>query len=103
MELYAEPENLTSSGWVKKWVKRKSGASYVVMATLVGVIVAAVLGMIGVAVGFWWPISNGSTLFRNRHHTLGVLIVVIKSIVQYEYILDRCFFKQSTPLDPNNA
>ncbi|KAL9632564.1 MAG: hypothetical protein Q9164_005244 [Protoblastenia rupestris] len=50
MELYAELENPTPRGWVEKWFERKSGARYVMMATLLGVIAAVVLGVVGVAV-----------------------------------------------------
>ncbi|RYP11145.1 hypothetical protein DL764_000216 [Monosporascus ibericus] len=50
MELYEEVENPTPRGFVEKWLERKSGARYAMMATLVGVLMAVILGMLkGVA------------------------------------------------------
>ncbi|KAL9130278.1 MAG: hypothetical protein Q9217_001489 [Psora testacea] len=51
LDLYAELENPTPQGWLEKWFERKSGARYVMMATLIGVIAAVALGIIGVAIG----------------------------------------------------
>ena len=51
LELYEEMENPTPRGWVEKWLERKSGARYVMLATLVGVVIAVVLGMVSLAVG----------------------------------------------------
>ena len=50
-ELYAELENPTPRGWLYEWLERKSGARYVMLATLIGVMFAVVLGMAGLAVG----------------------------------------------------
>ena len=51
LELYEEVENPTPRGWVEKWLERKSGARYVMLATLIGVVIAIVLGMASLAVG----------------------------------------------------
>ena len=50
-DLYEELENPTPRGWVEKWLERKSGARYLMMATLIGVIIAVILGIAGLAVG----------------------------------------------------
>ena len=50
-ELYDELENPTPRGPFEKWLERKSGARYVMLATLIGVIFAVILGMAGLAVG----------------------------------------------------
>lgn len=51
VDLYDELENPTARGWLQKWLERKSGARYVMMATLIGVMMAVVLGILGLAVG----------------------------------------------------
>ena len=51
LELYEEVENPTPRSWVEKWLERKSGARYVMLATLIGVVIAVVLGMASLAVG----------------------------------------------------
>jgi hypothetical protein len=71
MELYEELENPKPRGWIEKWVERKSGARYVMMATLVGVAIAVLLGMASLAVGTYqawvgyqqWqhPVANGGS------------------------------------------
>lgn len=74
IDLYAELEKPTPRGWVEKWFERKSGARYVMMATLVGVITAVVLGILGVAVSefqAWvtyqqWHHPVSSSLSNNR-------------------------------------
>lgn len=48
--LYDELENPTPRGWLQKWLERKSGARYVMMATLVGVMIAVILGILGLGV-----------------------------------------------------
>ena len=68
-ELYDELENPTPRGSLEKWLERRSGARYVMLATLIGVIFAVILGMAGLAVGGYqawvgyqqWqhPISGG--------------------------------------------
>lgn len=50
-ELYDELENPTPRGPFEKWLERRSGARYVMLATLIGVIFAVILGMAGLAVG----------------------------------------------------
>lgn len=50
-ELYDELENPTPRGSLEKWLERRSGARYVMLATLIGVIFAVILGMAGLAVG----------------------------------------------------
>ena len=50
VNLYDELENPTPRGWLQKWLEKKSGARYVMMATLIGVMIAVVLGMLGLAV-----------------------------------------------------
>ena len=71
MELYEEVNNPTPRGFVEKWFERKSGARYVMMATLVGVLIAIILGALSVAIGIFqawiayqaWkhpvPLNNG--------------------------------------------
>jgi hypothetical protein len=51
-ELYNEMENPTPRG-IEKWFERKSGARYVMMATLVGVIIALLLGFMSLAVSVY--------------------------------------------------
>ena len=51
LDLYAELESPTPRGWVEKWFERRSGARYVMMATLVGIIAAVILGILGVGIG----------------------------------------------------
>lgn len=69
MDLRDELENPTPRGFVEKWMERKSGSRYVMMATLAGVIIAVLLGFLGLAVSLFqawvgwqqWkhPIGNG--------------------------------------------
>lgn len=49
-DLYDELENPTPRGFFEKWLERKSGSRYVMMATLVGVMIAIVLGIFSLAV-----------------------------------------------------
>ena len=68
-ELYDELENPTPRGSLEKWLERRSGARYVMLATMIGVIFAVILGMAGLAVGGYqawvsyqqWqhPVSSG--------------------------------------------
>jgi hypothetical protein len=51
-ELYSEMENPTPRG-IEKWFERKSGARYVMMATLVGVVIALLLGFMSLAVSIY--------------------------------------------------
>jgi hypothetical protein len=50
MELHQELENPRPRGLLEKWVERRSGARYVMLATLAGVIIAVFLGIAGLAV-----------------------------------------------------
>jgi hypothetical protein len=52
-DLYEELKNPTPRGLFEKWLERRSGASYVMLATLVGVVIAIILGMAGLAVGVY--------------------------------------------------
>ncbi|KAF2094404.1 hypothetical protein NA57DRAFT_46618 [Rhizodiscina lignyota] len=66
--LYAELENPQPRNWLDKWLQRKSNARHVMLTTLVGVLIAVLLGICGLALaGFqawisWqqWkhPVSN---------------------------------------------
>jgi len=51
--LYDELENPTPRGFFEKWLERRSGARYVMMATLTGVVIAIILGMFGLAVSIF--------------------------------------------------
>lgn len=53
MDLYEEIENPTPRGFFEKWLERKSGARYVMMATLVGVGFAILLGFFSLAVSIF--------------------------------------------------
>lgn len=53
MDLVDELENPRPRSVVEKWFERRSGARYVMMATLVGVIIAVILGFLGLAVGIF--------------------------------------------------
>lgn len=53
MDLYDEIENPTPRGLLEKWMERKSGARYVMMATLAGVMIAVVLGLLGLVVSIF--------------------------------------------------
>ncbi|KAK4188588.1 hypothetical protein QBC35DRAFT_495867 [Podospora australis] len=53
MDLHEELENPTPRGFFATWLERKSGARYVMMATLAGVGIAVLLGILGLAVGIF--------------------------------------------------
>jgi hypothetical protein len=53
MDLYDEIENPRPRGLIEKWLERRSGARHVMMATLIGVIIAILLGIFGLAVGIF--------------------------------------------------
>lgn len=69
-DLYEELENPKPRGWMERWLERKSRARHVMMATVVGVVIAIFLGLASLAVGGYqawvgyqqWqhPISNRS-------------------------------------------
>ncbi|KAI0474208.1 hypothetical protein F4859DRAFT_482261 [Xylaria cf. heliscus] len=50
MELHDEIENPTPRGLIETWMERKSGARYVMMATLAGVLIAILLGVLSLVV-----------------------------------------------------
>jgi hypothetical protein len=50
-DLYEELNNPRPRGWVQKWLERKSGARYIMMASLIGVAIAIFLGMASLALG----------------------------------------------------
>lgn len=50
-DLYDALEHPTPQGWFQERLQRKSGPRYVMLATLIGVIFAVVLGMASLAVG----------------------------------------------------
>ncbi|KAF2425286.1 hypothetical protein EJ08DRAFT_594661 [Tothia fuscella] len=50
MDLYAELEDPKPRGKLKIWLQRRSGARHVMLATLVGVLIAVLLGFLGLAV-----------------------------------------------------
>ncbi|KAL5091256.1 hypothetical protein Trisim1_003226 [Trichoderma cf. simile WF8] len=70
VDLFKELEDPSPRGILEKWLQRKSGARYMMMATLVGVIIAIILGILGLAVGVFqawvsyeaWkhPVSSGN-------------------------------------------
>jgi len=49
LDLHAELQDPTPRGLVEKWLQRRSGARYVMLATLIGVIFAVILGMCALA------------------------------------------------------
>ncbi|CAG9940600.1 unnamed protein product [Clonostachys rosea f. rosea IK726] len=51
VDLFKELEDPSPRGILEKWFQRKSSARYMMMATLVGVIIAIVIGILGLAVG----------------------------------------------------
>jgi len=50
MDLAQEVEHPTARGLLDKWLERKSGARYVMLATLAGVAVAILLGFLSLGV-----------------------------------------------------
>ncbi|KAL6922380.1 hypothetical protein FSHL1_006339 [Fusarium sambucinum] len=53
IELYEELDNPTPRGYLEKWLERKSGARYVMMATLAGVAIAIILGALALAMSIF--------------------------------------------------
>jgi hypothetical protein len=49
-DLHSALENPQPRGWIQKWIERKSGARYMMRATLGGVLIAILLGMASLAV-----------------------------------------------------
>ncbi|KAJ6782846.1 hypothetical protein PWT90_02845 [Aphanocladium album] len=52
-DLYEQMEAPTPSGYLEKWMERRSGARYVMMATLGGVVIAVVLGALSLGVSIF--------------------------------------------------
>ena len=50
MDLAHELEHPTARSFLEKWLERKSGARYVMLATLAGIIAAVILGFLSLAV-----------------------------------------------------
>ncbi|KAH7268506.1 hypothetical protein B0J15DRAFT_418963 [Fusarium solani] len=69
VDLFEELEDPSPRGILEIWFQRKSGARHVMKATLIGVIIAIVLGILGLVVGIFqawvayeaWkhPVNNG--------------------------------------------
>jgi len=53
VDLFEELGDPSPRGILEKWFERKSGARYVMMATLIGVMIAVILGILGLAVGIF--------------------------------------------------
>ncbi len=49
-ELYEELQNPRPRGWLAGWLERRSGARYIMLATVAGIAFAIVLGMAGLGV-----------------------------------------------------
>ena len=49
-ELYEELQDPRPHGWFEEWMQRRSSGRYIMMATLIGVIVAILLGIIGLSI-----------------------------------------------------
>lgn len=49
LDLFEELEDPSPRGFLAKWFQRKSGSRHVMMATLVGIMIAVVLGIFGLA------------------------------------------------------
>jgi hypothetical protein len=48
--LYQEMQNPRPRGWLERQMERKSGARYMMMATLIGVVFAVILGFLSLVV-----------------------------------------------------
>jgi hypothetical protein len=53
MDLYNEIENPRPRSFLETWLERRSKARHVMLATLVGVIIAIFLGLYGLIVGMF--------------------------------------------------
>lgn len=53
VELFEELEDPSPRGILETWFQRKSGARHVMKATLIGVIIAIVLGILGLIIGIF--------------------------------------------------
>ncbi len=52
-ELFEQMETPLPSGYFERWMERRSGARYVMMATLGGVVIAVLLGALSLAVSIF--------------------------------------------------
>jgi hypothetical protein len=52
-DLYEELENPRPHSGFEKWLERNSGARYVMLATLIGVLIAVLLGIAALAVSIY--------------------------------------------------
>ncbi|KAK4221954.1 hypothetical protein QBC38DRAFT_376129, partial [Podospora fimiseda] len=53
VDLFDEVDDPAPRGYLEKWLQRRSGARYVMMATLIGVMIAVLLGILGLPVGIF--------------------------------------------------
>jgi len=53
MDLYDEIENPKPRGLLDTWLEQRSKARHVMLATLVGVMIAILLGLLGLIVGIF--------------------------------------------------
>lgn len=53
IDLYDELENPMPRSYLEKWIERRSGARYMMMATLAGVAMAVLLGILSLAVSIF--------------------------------------------------
>ncbi|KAI8716660.1 hypothetical protein NCS52_00960200 [Fusarium sp. LHS14.1] len=53
VDLFEELEDPSPRGILETWFQRKSGARHVMMATLIGVIIAIILGILGLVLGIF--------------------------------------------------
>ncbi|KAI9729555.1 MAG: hypothetical protein M1834_006751 [Cirrosporium novae-zelandiae] len=67
IELYSELENPTPRGRLEKWLQRRSGARYAMLATVIGVAIAVLLGMASLAVGVY----QAWIAYQQWQHPLG--------------------------------
>jgi len=66
MDLYDEVENPKPRGWLDAWLERRSKSRHIMLATMIGVFTAVLLGMLGLCVSIlqtWiaWQDWKGST------------------------------------------
>ena len=53
LELYDELQDPKPRGWLEEWLERRSGGRYLMLATLIGVIIAILLGVAGLSVAIF--------------------------------------------------
>jgi hypothetical protein len=67
LDLYEKLEDPSPRGLVERWLQRKSGARYVMLATLVGVCIDVILGMLGLG----WGIFQAWVAYEAWKHPVG--------------------------------